>query len=253
LKITLIRNAGLVVEYSGVRFLVDPQLDPAGTLPALRDTPDQRRNPLVEVPGWVWPEIRMADVLVLTHLHSDHFDESAKAMVRKSIPVVCLPEQVEQIEGFGFDSVTGVEDSVEFQGVRVTRTKGQHGSGEVREWMAPVCGFVFEAAGEPRLYVAGDTIWCDDVADAISRHAPDVIVVNGGAGRIWVGDPITMTAGDVAKVAVAAPKAAIVVVHLEAIAHCPETRVDLDQGLTELGVRERVAIPADGETMVFEG
>ena len=73
--------------------------------------------------------------------------------------------------------------------------------------LAPVSGFVLARAGEPSLYVAGDTVWCDEVAAALDAHRPDVVVVNAGGARFTEGDPITMTADDVAAVAAHAPGA----------------------------------------------
>ena len=49
-------------------------------------------------------------------------------------------------------------------GCASSRTGGQHGTGEIAEMLAPVSGFVLRADGEPTVYVAGDTIWCDEVA-----------------------------------------------------------------------------------------
>jgi hypothetical protein len=84
------------------------------------------------------------------------------------------------------------------------------------------------------------------VAQALEAHRPDVVVVNAGGARFTRGDPITMTAADVAEVAAHAPRARIVAVHLEAINHCLETRADLHQRLRERGLQERVTVPEDG-------
>ena len=112
--------------------------------------------------------------------------------------------------------------------------------------LAPVSGFVLRAEGEPVLYVAGDTIWCDDVRAALDEHAPDVVVVNASGARFTEGDPIVMTAEDVVAVARHAPGAHVVAVHLEAINHCLETREELRARLREEGLEERVSVPADG-------
>jgi L-ascorbate metabolism protein UlaG (beta-lactamase superfamily) len=96
------------------------------------------------------------------------------------------------------------------------------------------------------LYVAGDTIWCDEVAEALDAHAPDVVVVNAGAARFETGDPITMTADDVVAVARHAPQARVVAVHLEAINHCGLSRADLHQRLQAEGLTDRVTVPEDG-------
>ena len=77
--------------------------------------------------------------------------------------------------------------------------------------MGRVSGFVVRSEGSPTLYVAGDTIWCDEVEEALLAHRPDVIVVNAGAARFLEGEPITMTAEDVAEVCRAAPEARVIV------------------------------------------
>ena len=58
-----------------------------------------------------------------------------------------------------------------------------------------------------------------------------MVVVNASGARFNEGDPIMMTADDVAALAAHAPGAQVVAVHLEAINHCPETRADLRQRL----------------------
>ena len=52
----------------------------------------------------------------------------------------------------------------------IARTEGRHGTGEIGEAMAPVSGFVLAAPGEPTLYIAGDTILCDEVRAAVAEY-----------------------------------------------------------------------------------
>src|SRR5581483_4046190 len=117
--------------------------------------------------------------------------------------------------------------------------------------MAPVSGFVLRADGEPVIYIAGDTIWCEEVSEAVQKFQPEVVVVNAGGARFLEGDPITMTPDDVIAVCRAAPRAKIVAVHMEAINHCLVTRSDLGFQLEAARVGERVVIPADGERITL--
>ena len=110
------------------------------------------------------------------------------------------------------------------------------GSGELADWLGPVSGFALSAPAEPTWHIAGDTVWCDAVRVAIDRHRPDVILVFAGGARFLDGDPITMTADDIAAIARHAPEAAIVAVHLDAINHCVQTRADLRLALATTGV-----------------
>ena len=173
--------------------------------------------------------------VLVTHLHRDHLDETAIRLLPKDLPVFCQPEDADALRGHGFADVRPVGDSLDWDGIRITRTGARHGTGEIAEALAPVSGFVLEAPGEPVLYVAGDSIWCDEVAAALDRHRPAVAVVNAGGARFLEGDPIVMTDDDVVAVARHAPDARVVAVHLEAINHCLQTRADLHQRLHDEG------------------
>jgi L-ascorbate metabolism protein UlaG (beta-lactamase superfamily) len=99
------------------------------------------------------------------------------------------------------------------------------------------------------VYIAGDTVWCPEVARVIETHQPGVIVVNAGAAQFIEGGPITMDATDVLRVCEAASAATIVAVHMEAINHCLLTRAGLNQALAGSEHQLRAKVPADGETM----
>ncbi len=137
-----------------------------------------------------------------------------------------------------------VDDAVDFDGLRIARTAGRHGSGEIGAALAPVSGFAL--GGPDGLYVAGDTIWCDEVRAAIAEHRPAAIVVNASGARFLTGDPIVMTTDDVVAVARHAPQARIIAVHLEAINHCLQTRADLHQRLRDERLTDQVTVPEDG-------
>jgi len=238
MRLRLIRNATLELAYAGRRLLLDPMLDPAGARGPVANTPNDRRNPLVELPEPAEAIAERAELLLVTHLHADHLDETAVALLAGDRPLLCQPPDEVTLRKRGFTDVRPVDGSLDLDGLQVSRTGGQHGTGKIAEMLAPVSGFVLRAEGEPTVYVAGDTIWCDEVRSAIDEHAPDVVVVNAGGARFNEGDPIVMTAEDVAAVARYAPAAHVVAVHLEAINHCLEPRA----ALADLPIN----VPADG-------
>lgn len=244
MRLQLIRHATLVLELAGRRVLVDPMLSAAGAMPPVEGTPNPRPNPLVELPIPSEDVVAKVDATLVTHIHDDHFDDPAAEAIPRDKPILCQPEDVGFFKSrFAFPIVVPVVTEHTWEGIRFVRTAGRHGTGEIGDLMAPVSGFVLRAEGEPALYLAGDTIWCDHVQDAIDQHRPDVIVVNAGAARFVEGDPITMTADDVVAVAEHAPDARVIAVHMEAINHCGLTRAQLGEAVAG----RRVAIPVEGE------
>ena len=246
MRLRLIRHATLVIDVAGTRVLVDPQLDPAGAREPVPGTPAPRRNPLVELPEPAEVVVQGVGLVAVTHLHSDHLDETAVRLLASDVPLICQPPDAERLRERGFSAVEPVDDEAAVAGLAVTRTSGRHGTGEVGRRMGPVSGFVIRAPGEPSLFVAGDTVWCDEVRDALDRHRPDVVVLNAGAAQFLEGGPITMDADDVVGAARHAPGARIVAVHLDAVSHCVETRADLHQRLHDEGLTDRVTVPEDG-------
>jgi L-ascorbate metabolism protein UlaG (beta-lactamase superfamily) len=234
-RLRLIRHATLVARVADRTLLVDPMLDPAGARPPVENTPNPVRNPLVELPEPAEVVVQGIDAVLVTHLHQDHLDGTAIRLLPKDVPLFCAPGDAETLRGHGFADVRPVDDSVEFDGLPITRTDGLHGP------LGPSPGFVIGA-----LYVAGDTIWCEEVRAALAAHRPEAIVVNAGGARFLQGGPLVMTADDVVAVARHAPDAHVVAVHLEAINHCLETRADLHQRLHEEDLTGQVTVPEDG-------
>ena len=246
------RHATFLLEIAGIKVLVDPMLAAAGTAPAVPNTPNQRPNPLVDLPlgeEELKDLTEGADAILVTHTHNDHWDRRARELVPKDKLVLCQPDDEVRISNARFANVSAVDPGLVWRGLRFSRTDGCHGRGEIGTQMGPVSGFVISADDAPSFYVAGDTIWCEPVEEALHTHRPDVVLVNAGAARLLEGDPITMTAEDVARVCRAAPGARVVAVHMEAINHCLLTRADLSAALEGQGLASRVEIPADGQTI----
>jgi L-ascorbate metabolism protein UlaG (beta-lactamase superfamily) len=252
MNIRQIRNATIVLHYGGQIFLIDPFLAEKGAYPPFRNTPNQdQSNPTVDLNVPV-EEIIKADAVIVTHLHPDHFDPAAIAVLPKNIHILAQSEEdAETIKREGFQRVESLTNVSSIGSVSITKTSGQHGKGELAVQMGPVSGVVFKHPEEKTLYIAGDTVWCDDVQQTITTHEPDVIIVNGGAAQFLQGDPITMSKENIYETYMAAPKASVIVSHMEALNHCVLTRDELKQFIEEKEVTSRIFVPNDGESLSF--
>lgn len=249
-----IRNATLIITYNQKKFLIDPWLMPKDYMAGFEGAVNAGvRQPRVELPLGI-EEIVKVDAVILTHFHPDHWDEFAAKALDKNIPFfVQSKSDFDIIKGFGFNDVRIIGEGTEFAGVRLYKTGGQHGKREIVE---PMCrqadmpydamGIVFQAAGEKTLYLAGDTIWCEEVKSAIDTYAPEVIIINACGATLLNGEKIIMDAADIKAISAYAPNATIIASHMGTVSHLTVTREDV-KGLK----LPNVLVPDDNEIMQF--
>ena len=252
MNIHFIRNATLVLRYADKKFLIDPFLSDKGAMPPFQNTANQHlSNPTVELSTPI-NEIIDVDAVIVTHLHPDHFDEKAKEVLSKDITIFAQnQEDVDVMKKEGFQNVVSLEKESSFADVTLTRTEGKHGEGEILKQTGKVSGIAFSHPHEKTLYIAGDTLFNEDVQEAIQIHQPQIIVVNAGAAQFLEGGPITMTKENVLQTHYEAPNATIIAVHMESLNHCLLTRAELKQFIEEKERSTKVLIPKDGENLSF--
>ncbi len=253
MKLQLIRNATQLLQVNGQTLMIDPMLAPKGSYPAIPGTGNDIPNPVCDLPFDPKECNRLiagTDALLLTHLHRDHWDTTAQQLFRKDIPLFCQPGDSASIMQAGFTHVTEISDHLSWKGITIHRTGGRHGTGETGKRMGQVSGYVI-VHEQQRLYLAGDTIWCDEVKQALDQYHPTQIVVNGGAARFTTGDPIVMSIEDIVALCGYYPGAPVYVVHLEAVNHSTESRKQIRQAMVAAaGLANRCFVPDDGAVFI---
>ena len=248
MKLQLFRNATLKLDYAGRTILIDPYLAPKHSLPSFTG---RSPNPMVELPASIESILDGVELVLVSHLHTDHFDGVAKQVVPKDLPLICRPGDERTILEAGFTDIRPLIDVFDWNGLTFTRREGSHGLGPVVEKMGPVMGFTLEAEGEPRIYWAGDTVFYPPVVKTIEETKPDIIVTHS-CGAKWDGDLIVMDAEQTIATAELAPKSRIVTVHMEALDHATTTRADLRRAANARNIpATRLLIPDDGETLML--
>src|SRR5919205_1050416 len=126
-QIQLIRSATLVVSFAGHTLLVDPMLGPAGSMDPIENTPNPRRNPLVELPFDAEKLQRLLvriDAVLVTHTHRDHWDPAAIELLPKRVPILCQAEDAARIQNAGFAEVLPIEARLMWRDIELVRTGG---------------------------------------------------------------------------------------------------------------------------------
>ncbi len=260
MKITQIRNATIIIEYNNTKFLIDPWLSPKDSMPGFDGAINSNiRQPRVDLPFSI-DNITDADVVIVTHVHPDHWDEYAERAINKEIKLFVQSETDKNyLTSKGFNNVEILLNSgINYNGIELYKTGCQHGKREIVE---PICkqlnmpydsmGVVFKSSGEKTLYLAGDTIYCEEVEAAINEFNPQVIIVNACGATLLNGEKIIMTDKDIKKVITQIPTATIIASHMDTVSHLSVTRVDLKQFASSENINN-LLIPEDGESIIID-
>jgi len=257
MKITQIRNATLIIEYNNTKFLIDPWLGPKDYMEGFDTAVNSDiRQPRVELPLAI-EKIVDVDAVIITHIHPDHWDEYAEQALDKNIKIFVQSEtDKEIILSKGFKDVEILtSEGINYKNITLYKTQTQHGK---RKILKPLCesigmpydamGVVFKAKNEKTLYVAGDTIWCEEVSQALEKFSPDVIVVNACAATVLNGERLIMNIDDVKEVLKNSENATIIASHMDTVSHLTVTRKDLKNFKDNNNI-DNLLIPEDGENI----
>lgn len=259
MKITQIRNATIIIEYNNTKFLIDPWLMPKNFMPGFDTAVNANvRQPRVDLPFDI-DKITKVDAVIITHIHPDHWDEFAENALDKNIKIFVQSDfDKNYILSKGFSNVDILSSNgTEYNNITLYKTPTQHGK---REIIKPICdsigmpydamGIIFNTTNEKKLYITGDTIWCDEVKNTIDEYNPDIIVVNACAATVISGDRLIMNIDDIKEVIKNAPNSTIIASHMDTVSHLTITRKDLNTFKEHNNVHN-LLIPEDGESIIL--
>lgn len=245
----------MVIETNDKVILVDPMLGKKGatgpTFTLFRFKP--QRNPILDLPDNAMDIIDETTHCLITHLHPDHIDKAAEKFLRaNNIPVICSIKDSNSLRKRGLNVSQTVDywQKSQFLGGTIEGIPAKHGYGFVAKPMGNVMGYYIELPNEKSLYLSSDTIYTEDVDKVLMQYKPDVSVMACGTAQLDVFKPLLMTMGDILRFAKNSP-GKVIANHLEAVNHCPTTRVQLRAELSKNQLAEKTYVPNDGEVIEF--
>ena len=134
--------------------------------------------------------------VVLSHLHGDHFDRTARRELDRDVPIVTTGHAASKLGRGGFTSCVGLPTwahetfSDGDASLRVTAVPARHTAGPLNRLLPEVMGTVLEyrrtADATPlRIYVSGDTVLHGDLARIGTRFPElDLALLHLGGTRV---------------------------------------------------------------------
>jgi L-ascorbate metabolism protein UlaG (beta-lactamase superfamily) len=239
LWITYIGGPTALIEIGDRRLLTDPTFDPAG---GVYGNLTKTMGPALEPDA-----LGRVDAVLLSHdHHEDNLDRRGREFLKNAGPVLTTVDGAKRLgenafglapwesAGFGVHGGNG-------PALKIVATPARHGPAHMDR--GPVIGFVLKVGeSEQVIYVSGDTVWYEGVAEVAKKYKVEVAILFMGAARVaqvgrWA---LTMTAEDGVAAARAFPEATIVPLHYEGWKHFSESRADVEKSFAEAGLQHRL-------------
>ncbi len=246
LRMTLIGGPTALIEFAGFRLLTDPTFDAPGAYKLPHVTLEKTRGPARTI-----AQVGRIDAVLLSHdQHADNLDTTGRTLV-KQVPHVfttvagakrlgapaqgLLPWQSTTLKREGGASLT------------ITATPARHGPAGIEPLSGDVIGFVLTSGdGSRPIYISGDTVWYDGVAEVAARFKAAVVVPFAGAAETRGPFHLTMDTNDAIETARAFPDALIVPLHYDGWTHFTQGGGDLRASFDALGFGARLRLLEPG-------
>lgn len=258
-SIRFVGTATVLIRLAGFTILTDPNFLHRGERVrlgyGLRST--RRTEPAAQI-----ADLPPLDLVLLSHLHDDHFDRVAERDLDHLLPIVTTRHAAAALRDKGFGLARGLRTWQPLtivkgeQRLRITAMPGLHAPAPLKALLPPVMGSMleFEAGDEivQRLYITGDTL-LHDALHEIPRRYPeiDTALLHLGGTRI-MGLRLTMDARQgVELLQIVRPKLAIPI-HMNDYTVFKSPPRDFQRAVREAGMQDRVRFLRHGETYEFE-
>jgi L-ascorbate metabolism protein UlaG (beta-lactamase superfamily) len=252
LRITLIGGPTALIEVDGFRLLTDPTFDAPGAYQLPHVMLEKLSGPALAAEA-----IGEVDAVLLSHdQHADNLDHSGKAFLGKANRVLTTVAGAKRLGGHAEGLMPWATTELggkDGRSLTITATPARHGPAGIEPLSGDVIGFVLTSKDtSPPIYISGDTVWYDGVAEVARRFRAGVVLPFAGAAQTRGPFHLTMDTNDTIETARAFPDAVIVPLHTDGWAHFRQNAKDLRASFDTLGFGARLKILEPGVATVIE-
>ena len=259
-SIFFIGTATVLLRYAGFTVLTDPNFLHSGEHVHLGYGLRSKRktDPAINI-----EELPPLDLVVLSHMHEDHFDREVEHKLDKFIPIVTTPQAAAALKKKGFKSTYALktwQTLIAVKGdaqLRITSMPGKHAPGPLSKLLPSVMGSMLEfqlPAGNTsmRLYITGDTLLNEQLKEIHQRYPEiDLALFHLGGTRIF-GIMLTMDGKQGAEaIKIIAPRT-VIPIHFNDYPVFKSPLEDFVKAVRAEGLENSITYLNAGDTYTFE-
>ena len=248
--ITLVGGPTALLEIDGFRLLTDPTFDQPGRYELPHVVLEKLTGPAITA-----EEIGDVDAVLLSHdQHSDNLDHGGRAFLARAPRVLTTEVGAARIgaPAQGLAPWQTTELRKDGKTLTIAATPARHGPAGIEPMSGDVIGFVLQPAQGAPIYISGDTVFYDGVAEVARRFPASIVLPFAGAAQTRGPFHLTMDTNDTVETARMFPDALIVPVHADGWAHFRQNAQDLRKTFDALGFGARLKLLEPGVRTVIE-
>src|SRR4030081_1024661 len=236
LSITLVGGPTALIEIDGFRLLTDPTFDAPGAYQLPHVKLEKLSGPALSAEA-----VGSVDAVLLSHdQHADNLDHSGKDFLAKAKRILTTVAGAKRLGGHAEGLMPWATTELagkDGRSLTITATPARHGPAGIEPLSGDVIGFVLTSKGNSSspIYISGDTVWYDGVAEVARRFKAGVVLPFAGAAQTRGPFHLTMDTNDTIETARAFPDAVIVPLHTDGWAHFRQNGSDLRSTFDTLG------------------
>ncbi len=249
IAITLVGGPTVMIEINGIRLVTDPTFDEPGAYSSGAITLEKTEGPAISA-----GDLGTVDAVLLSHdQHADNFDPAGRRFAAGAKIVLTTEAAHARLGGNSVGLKPWSEHKVgDNHELTVIATPARHGPPGAEHKLGEVVGFLVRGRHRQDLvYVTGDTVFYDGVAEVARRYQPRVVIVFAGAARTRGPFNLTMGNNDLLELAKAFPRARIVTVHNRGWKHFTEGPDAVAAASRAFALEGRVQSLHPGEKLVI--
>ena len=250
LAITLIGGPTALIEIDGFRLLTDPTFDQPGSYQLPHVTLEKLVGPALGA-----DMIGEVDAVLLSHdQHSDNLDHGGRDFLKRAPRVLTTEAGAKRLGAHAESLMPWATTQLTKAGqtLTITATPARHGPAGIEPMSGDVIGFVLQRGDHAAIYVSGDTVFYDGVAEVARRFRASVVLPFAGAAQTRGPFHLTMDTNDTVETARVFREALIVPVHTDGWAHFRQSAQDLRKTFDALGLSARLKLLEPGIRTVID-
>lgn len=239
--LTLVGGPTVLLEVAGLRLLTDPTFDAPTSYEAPGVALAKRTGPALEAEA-----LGRIDAVLLSHdQHFDNLDHAGRVLLPQVGRVLTTTAGATRLAGNAEGLAPWQSAALPAAGgrtLRVTATPARHGPVGIEPVAGDVIGFVLTIDDGPAIYVSGDTVWYEGVAEVARRFDVAVAILFTGSAQPRGPFHVTMDSNDAIEAAHAFAEATVLAIHNEGWAHFTQSQEDLAQAFSAVGLGTRLTL-----------